>query len=85
MQTEIESKGKDIAGASSTIQNVMYCPQHETKNRKTRGIPFSGIHGFIGQGQRLSMDFKDAEENQNCLNFEYPMVLIDAVINPIPA
>ena len=73
MQPEIESRGKDIAGASSTIQNVM-CIAHNMRRRtgKQGGYRSVVFMDSLDKVKRLSMDFKDAEENQKLSQLRIP-------------
>jgi len=73
MQPEIESRGKDIAGASSTIQNVM-CIAHNMRRRtgKQGGYRSVVFMDSLDKVKRLSMDFKDAEENHKLSQLRIP-------------
>ncbi|WP_224246053.1 AAA domain-containing protein [Hyalangium gracile] len=63
VQPEIESRGRDIAGASTTIQSLM-CLAHGMRRRSGDEGGFRGIAFFdsIDKLKRLHSDYRDAEE-----------------------
>ncbi|MFZ6181626.1 AAA domain-containing protein [Nannocystis pusilla] len=63
-QPEVESRGKDIAGASTTIQALM-CLAHGMRRRTNRRGGFRAIAFLdsIDKVKRLHTDYRDAEEN----------------------
>lgn len=65
IQSEVESRGKDIAGASTTIQSLM-CLSHNMRRRREDQTGFRGIAFFdsIDKLKRLHTAYIDAEEVQ---------------------
>jgi hypothetical protein len=63
VQPEIESRGKDIAGASTSIQSIM-CLAHGMRRRKGDDGGFRGIVFLdsIDKLKRLHADYADAEQ-----------------------
>ena len=65
VQPEVESRGKDVAGAATTIQSLM-CLAHGMRRRNG---PLGGYRGIvfldsIDQLKRLHGDYQDAEEGK---------------------
>ena len=64
VQPEVESRGRDIAGASTTIQSLM-CAAHSMRRRPARKGGFRGIVflNSIDKLKRLHADYSDAEQH----------------------
>lgn len=70
LQPEVESRGKDIAGTSTTIQSLMLLA-HGMRRRRAPEGGFRGVVFLdsIDKLKRLHSDFWDAEENKNLSKF----------------
>ncbi|TFW44224.1 DEAD/DEAH box helicase [Pseudomonas fluorescens] len=66
IQPEVESRGKDIAGASSTIQSLMVLAHGMRRRTGTEGGFRSIVFlDSVDKVKRLHHDYQDAEENNN--------------------
>lgn len=65
VQPEVESRGQDIAGASTTIQSLM-CLAHGMRRRQGKDGGYRGIVFLdsIDKLKRLHTDYHDAEQNK---------------------
>jgi hypothetical protein len=65
VQPEVESRGRDIAGASTTIQTLM-CLAHGMRRRTGKAGGYRGIAFLdsIDKLKRMHGDFQDAEEGR---------------------
>ena len=70
VQPEVESRGKDIAGASTTIQSLMALA-HGMRRRKGKDGGFRGLVFLdsIDKVRRLHSDYRDAEENKKLARY----------------
>jgi len=70
VQPEVESRGKDIAGAATTIQSLM-CLAHGMRRRTGAGGGYRGIVFLdsIDKLKRLHGDYQDAEEGKRLASY----------------
>ena len=70
VQPEVESRGKDIAGASTTIQSLMVLA-HGMRRRKGKEGGFRGLVFLdsIDKVRRLHSDYRDAEESKKLARY----------------
>ena len=85
VQPEVESRNRDIAGASTTIQTLM-CLAHGMRRRTGRDGGYRSLVFFdsIDKMRRLHSAFQDAERNQKLARYRISVFEDDADGTPRP-
>jgi hypothetical protein len=69
VQPEVESRGKDVAGASTTIQSLMVLAHGMRRRRGEGGYRGLVFLDSIDKVRRLHSDYKDAEDHLHLARF----------------